>query len=62
MVRRVFSLTRQEQALIVSVLLSVAAGALVKHYRDLYREHHPAGPATASPTPSLRAKDLYGTP
>ena len=55
-----FSLTRQEQALIVCVLLSVGLGSMVKHYRRVYRERHPVAAVTPSPTPSLRAKDLYG--
>jgi hypothetical protein len=61
-VHRVFSLTRQEQALIVCILLSVLVGSLVKHYREIQREKHSAEAAAASPTPSLRAKNLYVIP
>jgi hypothetical protein len=55
-----FSLTRQEQVLIILVLLSLLIGAAVKHYRRVYNETHPAPAPT--PTPSLRSKDLYYTP
>src|SRR3989442_15249047 len=55
-----FSLTRQEQVLIILVLLSLLIGAAVKHYRRVYNETHPV--AAPTPTPSLRSKDLYYTP
>jgi hypothetical protein len=52
-----FSLTRQEQIAIAGVLLALVFGSIVKHYRQTYRDTHPA--ALPTPTPSLRAKDLY---
>jgi hypothetical protein len=58
--RDITSLTRQEQALIICILLSIAFGALIQHYRRAYHLNHPA--ALPTPTPSLRAKDLYVVP
>ncbi|GEM_PF-5160654 len=55
-----FSLTRQEQALILCIALSLVAGSVVKHYRRVWREQHPS--AAASPSPSLHAKALYVVP
>ncbi len=40
--------TRQEQAMVAALLLSLLVGFIVMHYRREYRLHHPA---TASPTP-----------
>jgi hypothetical protein len=59
--RDIVSLTPQEQALIICILLSVAAGSVIKHYRDVYRESHPVI-ASPAPKPSLRAKDIYAVP
>lgn len=56
----IISLTPQEQALVICILLSLVAGAIIKHYREVYRETHPT--TAPSPTPSLRAKDLYVVP
>jgi hypothetical protein len=53
----IVSLTQQEKALILCILLSLAAGATIQHCRRVYRETHPL--AVPGPTPSLRAKDLY---
>lgn len=53
----IMTLTPQEKALIICILLSIVVGAMVKHYRRVYRETHPL--QAPSPTPSLRAKDLY---
>ena len=41
-----FALTRQEKMLVTLVLLSLLIGSVVKHYRQIYREHHPAPLAT----------------
>ena len=58
--RDITSLTRQEQALIICILLSMAIGAVIQHYRRAYHLSHPV--ALPTPTPSLRAKDLYVVP
>ena len=41
-----FALTRQEKVLVILVMLSLLVGSVVKHYRRVYREHHPAQLAT----------------
>lgn len=61
-VRHTLTLTNQEKVLIVCVLSSLLVGLTVKHYRELYRETHPAALAGPTPKPSLRAKDLYVIP
>ena len=45
---RSLTLTRQEQAMVAAILLSMMVGAVVMHYRREYRLQHPA---EASPTP-----------
>ncbi len=45
---RSITLTRQEQALVAALLLSMLVGSLVMHYRREYRLNHPI---EASPTP-----------
>jgi hypothetical protein len=59
-VRDIVSLTRQEQALVVCILLSICAGAVIQHCRRVYHLTHLV--ALPAPTPSLRAKDLYVVP
>ena len=41
-----FSLTRQEQIAIASVLLALVFGSVVKHCRQTYRATHPAASVT----------------
>jgi hypothetical protein len=45
---RSLTLTRQEQAMVAAILLSMLVGAVVMHYRREYRLHHAL---EASPTP-----------
>jgi len=45
---RAFTLTRQEQAMVAGILLSIVVGAVVMHYRREYRLEHPV---MVSPTP-----------
>ena len=49
---RRLTLTWQEQMLVAAILLSMAVGALVMHYRREYRLHHPA---EATPAPKHEA-------
>lgn len=58
--RDITSLTRQEQALMICILFSLATGAVIQHYRHTYHLAHPI--ALPTPTPSLRTKDLYVVP
>ena len=51
------TLTRQEQAMVAALLLSMLIGAMVTHYRREYRLRHPAA---ASPTPRQAAQSSAG--
>lgn len=55
--RDITALTRQEQALILAILLSMLAGKSIQHWRRVHREK-PIPPA-ASPAPFSRSKDFY---
>ena len=46
---RSLTLTRQEQAMVAAILLSMLAGAAILHYRREYRVQHPAAAAAPSP-------------
>jgi hypothetical protein len=44
---RSLTLTRQEQALVAAILISMLVGAVVMHYRREYRLSHPVEAAPA---------------
>jgi hypothetical protein len=58
--RDMLSLTHQEKALIVAILLSVVIGATIQRCRSVYRIKHPTVIGSPTPRPSMRAKDIYG--
>ncbi|MGA3172128.1 MAG: hypothetical protein ABSE62_14065 [Chthoniobacteraceae bacterium] len=55
-IARSLTLTRQEQAMVAAILLSILVGAIVMHYRREYRLQHPV---EASPTPR-HSQEPYG--
>jgi len=54
-IARSCTLTRQEQAMVAAILLSMLAGAVVMHCRREYRLSHPA---EGAPTPHRARKSF----
>ncbi|HEX4084093.1 MAG TPA: hypothetical protein VHY22_04220 [Chthoniobacteraceae bacterium] len=60
---RSLTLTRQEQAMVAVILLSMLAGSVILHYRREYRLRHPAAAAPSSGAPrSTGGRTAAGSP
>jgi hypothetical protein len=54
--QHIFALTKNEQRVVIVIMILLLAGTVTKRYRDVH-SHLPLPPATTAPSPPLSDED-----